>query len=214
MIPVTTRQLSKNDAPAVALLHQQGITAGFLSGLGPRFLSALYCTIANSRWSTVFTAVPEGTGKPVGFIAASIDTGRMYQDVLLRRGLRFAWLLAPQIIRPVAVKNMLETVLYPVFHAKDAERKADVLSQASSAGGVRAELLAIAVDREWQGRGIGRLLVNEMEGYFRESGVERYKVVTSAQDETANAFYRALGFCLEKTFVHHRREMCQYIKTV
>jgi ribosomal protein S18 acetylase RimI-like enzyme len=211
---ITCNECKKEWLPSVALLHQQGIPTGFLSALGPGFLAALYGAIATSRWSRVFTAVPEGTDRPVGFIAASIDTGRMYRDVLLRSGLRFAWHLAPQIARPAVVKNMLETILYPVIHAKEAKAGAGALSQPSSIGGMQAELLAIAVDKEWQGKGIGRLLVNEMERYFKESKVERYKVVTSRQDETANAFYKALGYGMEKTFLHHRREMCQYIKTV
>jgi ribosomal protein S18 acetylase RimI-like enzyme len=208
--PIICVACKKEWLPAAALLHQQGITTGFLSRLGAPFLSALYSVIASSQWSRVFVALSDQ--QPVGFVACSVDTGRMYRGIFLRKGLRLAGLLLPHMARPSALWNMVQTVLYPVFHRTPEPARSGAGSHTSTNKPVRAELLSIAVDKNRQGRGVGKLLVAEMERYFAERGVTQCKVVTLAKDETSNGFYRAAGFEFAGTFVHHGNEMCEYIK--
>jgi ribosomal protein S18 acetylase RimI-like enzyme len=210
--PIACIPCRKDWLPSVALLHQQGITTGFLSRLGTPFLAALYGAIASSQWSRVFVALSEQ--QPVGFVACSVDTGRMYRGIFLRKGLRLGALLLPHMARPSALWNMVQTVLYPVFHRTPEPAGSDASAHTSTNEPVRAELLSIAVDRNRQGVGVGKLLVAEMEQYFSERGVTQCKVVTLAKDETSNGFYRAAGFEFVGTFVHHGNEMCEYIKQI
>jgi ribosomal protein S18 acetylase RimI-like enzyme len=210
--PITCIPCKKEWLPAVALLHQQGITTGFLSRLGAPFLAALYGAIASSRWSRVFVALSDQ--QPVGFVACSIDTGRMYGNIILTKGLLFAALLLPNVLRISVLRNICETILYPVTHRAKEPPANPASAQMSNREPPKAELLSVAVDKQWQGRGVGKLLVAEMGRYFAERGVTRCKVVTLAKDETSNGFYRAAGFEFAGTFVHHGNEMCEYIKAI
>ncbi len=207
-VPYQTKWLA-----SVARLHRKGITTGFISRLGPRFISTLYGAIAVSRWSRVFVAVPENGQEPVGFIACSIDTSRMYRGILVSKGLLFAAILLPRAFRFSVLKSIFETIFYPVTHRSKAA-SAPARKPESFAGHISAELLSVAVDAHWQGKGVGKLLLQEMERCFAQQGVERYKVVTLASDPVSNGFYVARGFTLSNKFVHHGNEMNEYTKAI
>lgn len=193
---------------SVARLHQEGITTGFLSHLGTPFLSSLYEAIATSARSRVFVATIDSN--PVGFIACSRNTGLMYREILMKKGLLFIALLLPRVFRPSVFASIIETMLYPLIHGKKPDNR-KALSTATSAD---AELLSIAVDKSVRGQGVGKLLVSEMERYFTEEGLKEYRVVTFHADTGANAFYRSCGFLCVGTFFHHGNEMCEYTKSI
>ena len=212
--PITCLVCKEQWLPTVARLHRQGITTGFLSRLGAPFLSALYGAIATSRWSTVIVATAAPEGGPVGFVACSIDTARMYRAILLKRG-QFAVLLLPQLFRISVMKRIVETALYPMTHGRvtgPPKTSADAPTHKASSSPPRAELLSIAVDEQWRKKGVGTLLVKEMERYFSACDVREYKVATFARDQNSNRFYKACGFALAGTFIHHGNEMCEYVK--
>jgi GNAT superfamily N-acetyltransferase len=96
---------------SIARLHRTGITTGFLSTLGDGFLATLYRGIAADRDSVVFVAVSED-GVPVGFCAGTLDTGKMYRRVLLRRGWVLGIKVLPSLLIPSRVRRMVETVAY------------------------------------------------------------------------------------------------------
>lgn len=63
-------------------------------------------------------------------------------------------------------------------------------------------ITALAVHNEHQGKGIGKLLVNEIENVAREAGCIKISVASGMQRLEAHEFYRRLGYLeITKRFV-------------
>ncbi len=58
----------------------------------------------------------------------------------------------------------------------------------------KAELMAIAVVPEYQGRGIGRKLLEYMEGLARSLEIQEMLIHTAATNKAANRFFAKNGF--------------------
>ncbi len=162
------------DTPAAARLHAEQIGEGFLSSLGPRFLTLLYRRIVASPGS--FLLVAEEGGAVVGQAAATEDVGALYRRFLVRDGLVAGVVAGPRLLR--RWRSTVETLRYP--------------SGAESLP--RAELLAVAVDSRHQGRGIGRALVLAANEELAKRGVGDARVVVASSNVPALALYRSSGF--------------------
>lgn len=194
LIASTVRPLRADDAPTVAMLHQQGIPTGFLSSLGPKFLTELYSVLADSQHG--FGFVCDLGEAPVGFIACATDTWRFYKEAPRKRGVRLALRLLPHIWRPRALRNTIETVLYP----------SDLPD-----GLPAAEILSIVVTAKARRRGIGRALVRRAMAAFRGRDIKQAIVSAWAGNEAAEALYRSFGFDVAHTRKHHGLPMAIYI---
>lgn len=196
----TILTFAPSHAPAVARLHRQAIRTGFLSRLGPRFLTELYKSIGCSPYSRIFVAFDRDMQKVIGFAACSLNTAAMYRHILKRRGLLFFFLLLPRAFRPENLRYICETLFYP--------------AAAGPKTGPQAELLSIAVSDDSRGKGVGRELLNALESYLREKGVTSYKTVTFSADNDSNAFYKKCGFSFRREIVHHRNVLFEYVKEI
>ena len=194
LIASAVRPLRADDAPAVAALHQNGIPTGFLSSLGPKFLAELYSVLADSEHG--FGFVCDLGESPVGFIACADDTGRFYKEALKKRGVRLALRLLPHIWRPQALRNSIETVLYPSNLPDDLPA---------------AEILSIVVTAKARRRGIGRTLVRRAMAAFRGRGIKQAIVSAGAENGPAEALYRDCGFDVAHTRKHHGLPMATYV---
>jgi ribosomal protein S18 acetylase RimI-like enzyme len=189
------RPASESDAGACAALHAGQISQGFLSVLGPRFLGRLYRRICLSPHSFALVAGGEqsagpdsaGPGDTRGFIAGSTDVGGLYRSFLIHDG----FLAALQAAGPLIA---------------GWRRVVDTLRHATSGGpgvGRGPELLAIAVDPAWQGRGVGRMLVASFLDEVGAKGADAAHVVVGADNEAAVALYRRAGFVAVERFELH-----------
>ncbi len=61
----------------------------------------------------------------------------------------------------------------------------------------------LAVDPAYHGRGIGRRLIDEALGYFRDNGMEFAKIETLEQNRVCLRFYPKLGFDEVARQVHY-----------
>ena len=182
----TIRSGSVPDAPAVARLHAGQITEGFLSFLGPGFLARLYRRIVRSPDS--FLLVAEGEGAVVGFIAGTADVGRLYRTFLWRDGPAAAIGVAGPLLR--SWRRVIETLRH---------------GSGDGAGrGDGVELLAVAVDPAWQGRGIGGGLVAAFLERVEETPAGEAYVVVAGDNVAAIALYRRAGFEAGESFELHR----------
>lgn len=61
-------------------------------------------------------------------------------------------------------------------------------------GDETAEVTRMRVDPEWQGRGFGGALYDELEQRGRTDGYQRFVLDTGAENDAARGFYERLGF--------------------
>jgi len=171
---VIVRAGTDADASAAARLHAAAIREGFLSSLGPRFLTRLYRRMVRDPGS--FVLVAEEDGAVIGHAAATESVGRLYRRFLVRDGVVAGIATAPQLLSQW--RSVLETLRYPSGN--------DDLPE--------AELLAVAVDAGPRGRGVGRALVAAAREELLRRGVSDARVVVAADNEPALRLYTSSGF--------------------
>jgi ribosomal protein S18 acetylase RimI-like enzyme len=167
------------DVDAVAALHADRITEGFLVTLGPSFLRRLYRRIVRSPRAFVLVAdSPAAGARGVdGFVAVADNTAALYREFVLHDGLRAGLAAAPGILR--APRSVIETLRYGLR---------------SEAGPTGAEILATAVASDRVGHGIGTTLVCAAVDELRRRGAHRAHVVTAADNRAATLVYERGGF--------------------
>jgi ribosomal protein S18 acetylase RimI-like enzyme len=171
------------DAVAIAALHTDRISEGFLVTLGPRFLARLYRRIARSPAAVLLVA--EADGRVVGFVAAATSTRRLYGEFLRRDGLTAGLTALPAILR--SPRRVWETLRY-------GSGQDDLPS---------AEILAIAVAREVGGRGTGGALLASSLAELAGAGIAAARVVTTPDNHAAIRMYERAGFSRHgRTEVH------------
>jgi ribosomal protein S18 acetylase RimI-like enzyme len=187
-VSMTVRTGTGADAAAAARLHAGQISEGFLASLGPGFLTRLYRRVARSPGS--FLIVADEDGDQIGFLAGTLDVGKLYKRFLVRDGAVAAIASAPRLLR--AWRRALETLRHGGHQ---------------TARGGSAELLAIAVDPRWRSRGVGALLVESFLGEVRLGGARAAHVVVGASNGPAIALYQRSGFEAAETFELHQGTM-------
>jgi ribosomal protein S18 acetylase RimI-like enzyme len=180
------RRGTPSDAAAVAALHGESISIGFLVVLGEQFLQRLYRRVAVDDQSFLLVHVDPEKGVN-GFVAVAADTGRLYRTFLLHDGVQACLRAAPAVLRHPW--KVIETFRYGVD------------GRTTNPG---AEILATAVAGDSQGEGIGRALVATAMDELRRRGIEHAHVVTAADNDAAQKAYFAAGFQRHSTVeVHH-----------
>jgi N-acetylglutamate synthase-like GNAT family acetyltransferase len=93
----------------------------------------------------------------------------------------------PSIFKKNILSRLPTVLVYPF---KQHDKEIDQPKRNSN-----AELLAIAVCADAQGKGIGKNLILTLEAALIENGVDGdYFVTTNAADQNSTAFYNKMGF--------------------
>jgi ribosomal protein S18 acetylase RimI-like enzyme len=180
------RRGTPSDAGAVAALHTESISIGFLVVLGKGFLERLYRRVAADDHSFVLVHA-DPRNEVNGFVAVAEDTGRLYREFVVRDGVQAGLRAAPAVLRHPW--KVVETLRYGVD------------GRATNPG---AEILATAVAGNSRGEGIGRALVAAAMEELQRRGIEHAHVVTAANNDAAQRAYFACGFQRHSTVeVHH-----------
>jgi GNAT superfamily N-acetyltransferase len=141
--PAAIQPLRAEHARPVADLHRQAIPTGFISSLGPAFVTELYRAIASCPHGFGFVSI---RGERVtGFVAGALHVGSLYRYILLRRGYRLMVPLARFLVRPGTIRRILQTLLYPARVSADLPKP---------------EILSIAVAADERGRGTAVALMD------------------------------------------------------
>jgi ribosomal protein S18 acetylase RimI-like enzyme len=184
--PAAIQPLRAEHARPVADLHRQAIPTGFISSLGPAFVTELYRAIASCPHGFGFVSI---RGERVtGFVAGALHVGSLYRYILLRRGYRLMVPLARFLVRPGTIRRILQTLLYPARVSADLPKP---------------EILSIAVAADERGRGTAVALMDAAVDELRRRGCPDVKLVVAADNAAANAFYRKTGFELATTIDSH-----------
>jgi ribosomal protein S18 acetylase RimI-like enzyme len=172
------RSATAADAPRLAELHASRIGEGFLSSLGPRFLTRLYRRVALSpnAFAIVVSDGDTDRDRVVAFAAAAADVNRFYKEFLVRDGVIAGLRSAPRVVR--SIPRVLETLRYPALTSELP----------------KAEILAVATDAAAQGRGYGGIALDGATSELERRGCTTAKVVAGAANDSALRMYRRHGF--------------------
>ena len=194
------REMRLEDLDRVVDIHLRAFSGFFLSSLGSRFLRLLYRSIV--LYDESVALIYDQEGKIAGFIAGAIAPSKLYKYLIRTQFLGFAWAATSGIARnPLILPRLLCAFLYP--------GKTSPLANT-------ATLMSIAVDPNIQTKGIGKQLVNVFLQKASEHDVDQVDLTTDRVDnETANLFYRKLGFRCHRVFTTPEgREMNEYVITL
>jgi glycosyltransferase involved in cell wall biosynthesis/ribosomal protein S18 acetylase RimI-like enzyme len=182
------RRARQQDAPHLARLHGEALPDSFLPLLGEGFLRRLYVALATDPEAVAVVA--EDAHGVVGFATGALSVRAFYRRFYRRHGIPAAFAAAPRLVRPAIFRRARESSSYG-----RAERPYP-----------DAELLSIALSPGWRGRGLGRALADQVVASLAALQAREIDVVVSADNLTANAFYRSLGFeQREQLSVHEGR---------
>lgn len=178
---------SDSEFLSIAQIHREEISEGFLSTLGDKFLVVLYRTLAQSE--VAFLLVAKEEALVVGFLAGSLDTGRVYKDFMKRAGFQAVLMILPKLLNVARIKRVLETLLYP-----NKQKEEDL---------PEPEILNFCVSSEFQGKGVGGKLFREFCTEMKKRGVAKVRIVTGESQKSAQVFYEAKGAVLHKEIEVH-----------
>ena len=184
---VEFRDLQAVHAGQVAALHIQCISTGFISSMGIDFVTSLYDAIVKSKSSLGVVAVKNE--KVIGFVAFTTNLNKLYKSIIRRKGLKFALLLAGNVLSLRRIKKIFETLSYPA-----RIKKMNLPS---------AELLSIAVAPEERRKGLASQLIEKGLRLYRKTGVDKVKVLIGADNKAGNKLYLKSGFELIGQIVNH-----------
>ncbi len=174
-------------AGQVAALHIQCISTGFISSMGIDFVTSLYDAIVKSKSSLGVVAVRNE--KVIGFVSFTTNLNKLYKSIIRRKGLKFALLLAGNVLSLSRIKKIFETLFYP--------------SRIKKKNLPAAELLSIAVAPEERRKGLAGQLIEKGLRLYRKTGVDKVKVLIGADNKAGNKLYLKTGFELIGQIVNH-----------
>jgi hypothetical protein len=188
------RRMTRRDVPAVARLHGADMGNSLWARLGPRFLETLYGGLLESRFFLGF--VYEENGEIGGFIAATLDGGRMFREVLRRRGLPLALRAFLAVLRsPTLLLPLLATPFY--FRRSGDE--------------IAAESLFCSFVPRLRGRRvsghINKVLFDELAWH----GHSQVKITTEVDNEGAVRQLTSWGFERRGTFHFYGKTMALFV---
>lgn len=189
------RPMQFRDAQRVAELHQAAMGRSLWAQLGMPFLQQLYKALVDSPFFLGFVYVEDLEVK--GFIAGTVDTGALYNDLLRRRAI----FLGPTALigllrRPWALRPLAETARY--------------LSRAG-APEVQAESLFCTFVPDLRGKRVSGHINKVLFDELLSRNCERVKISTEADNEGANRQLQSWDFQQVHRFRFYGKEMLTYV---
>ena len=175
----------KNDALKIAEIHKTEINKGFLSSLSISFLQKFYSALIESDAS--FCIVAKEQERVIGFISGVTNLNTYYVYFFKKYFFHSAFILLPKIFNVSSLRKIFETLWYPLQEKE--------LPQ--------AELLTMAVMREFQGKGIAGQLFLEFISEMKKRNIKRFKVMVGDELKPAIHFYEKNGFTFLKNIHIH-----------
>lgn len=187
------RRATVDDARALAGLHITEIDTGFLPRLGPRFMRLLYRAMIG--WEGAVVLVADDDLGPIGFVTGVHDVGGFYRHFLRTYGARAVLAALPHLLRPSFVRRAWESLRYG----------------SESGESIPAELLSMVVSPRARGKGLSKILGQELITAMSDLGVESIRVVVGADNEVAIGAYQRLGFVTDHRIEVHSGETSEVL---
>jgi GNAT superfamily N-acetyltransferase len=186
------RAATAADLAEMARIHAGSGVPGLLSDLGEAFLRDVY--YRGLLISPVGQArVIEIGGRVVGLVTYSSDSSRLFGQIFRRR--IFATVLAlarAGLRRPRVLLDFIQSVL--------------TVERSSAGSDIAAEIVSLEIAPDFQGLGLGFILLKDAVTALRDAGVTRIKARILANHSAVERLYLPLGFHEEAPFRLHGRD--------
>ncbi len=116
----------------------------------------------------------------VGFVSGATGMGAIYRR-MLRRLPQLTFALLPVLLSVRRLRRILEIMRYSLGGSDEL------------ASLPRAELLSIAVDPSFRGRGHAENLYGRLAAHFQSQGIEQFRIIVGEALVSAHKFYRRMG---------------------
>jgi len=174
----------------VAKLHIHRIQLGFLSKIGENFLIEFYEAMVQSEYGICLIAKKDT--KILGFIGGVIDLQTFYRNFIRKRGIKISFILSNKLFKPQILYGILENI----FHLRKLSKCSDL---------PKAELISVAVNSDYEGKGIGSLLLKAFLGELKRRNINSVKVHVGTDNKKALRYYKKHKFINKgKIFIHKR----------
>jgi len=176
------REAMRSDCLKIACLHKKvlgDMGADFLPKLGERALSDVYAHLIEKEPRGSYVA--ESDGGIIGFVSGVSDVSRIRFFGFRLAIKAMLGIYDLEMSRFQLLNKGLRHALY-LFQRKNTD--------------VKAELLSIAVDSNYQGMGIGKKLSDAFINHLISLGVARVQVLVDERWNRALDFYKRMNFKL------------------
>ncbi len=190
----------KDEAQQIAEIHKKEIKQGFLSSLKKPFLTKLYSSIISSPYS--FCLVVEEKGKIIGFVSGVTNVDRLYIYFLSRYFFHSTAALLPRAFNFKNLRKILETLFYPIRKIGHFVKKGGKKEKLP-----KAELLSIAVEKEFQRQGLGAKMLEKFISEMKKRKIQGFKVIVGENLKSAIKFYEKNGFEFVKKIKVHGNQI-------
>lgn len=190
----------KDEAQQIAEIHKKEIKSGFLSSLKLLFLTKLYSAIINSCFS--FCVVAKEKGKIIGFVSGVTNVDRLYLYFMRRYFFHSTVALLPRAFSFKTLKKILETLFYPIRKIGHFIKKGGKKEKLP-----KAELLSIAIEKNFQRQGIGKKLIEQFISEIKKRKIKSFKVIVGENLKSAVKFYEKNGFEFVKKIKIHGNQL-------
>lgn len=184
----------------MAAIHSFAFPNFFLTALGKDVLEVFYASLLIDE-----SVVAYGLKKDqflVGFFVASLSPKGLYTRVFKRNIFRFFLPLSIAFIKDLSL-------LRRMFVSLSSSKLHNVPDSCTSS------LLSICVSPDHAGKGVGKLLLSELERELMVRGKYCYYLTTDAENnDLTNQFYKNNAFELCSVFWQGKRKMNVYTKKI
>ncbi len=179
MNQVIVRLLEAGDIRTVARIHFESLPEDFLPSLGLHFLDAVYYPAA-IRSQHAVTFIARLDGQRVGFVTVAHNSDRYTNDILKGRYSTLAsYALGASLRDPMMLIRSFQVVRSALLSKPDP---------------VKSEIVFIAVDEPFRGRGVGSLLISRAIKYLQNKGQHECRTKTLASNMDVIRVYQKLGW--------------------
>ena len=200
---IKIRKAEPADYKVLAEKHIEVFPDFFMSTLGLSFLQTYYKYVLRHPNTVSFFA--EQDGQVVGYVVGRLQTKGFLKSVIKRNPIPFMWEGFKLVFtRPKA--------LIRIFNNLEKKQDSGEVKDAQDYG----EIGLIGINPSMKGKGIGRLLLQQIESDLQSHNVQRLSLTTDYyNNENTLAAYKTWGFSILYDFVTYpNRRMYRLIKDV
>jgi len=190
---LTIREMAISDINAIASIHSEELSESFLGRMGCRFLRRLYDYMFKEESFKCFVA--EGSSEICGFVAIALDSAQFYKKIYKKH------------LFSLACEVMLIGIRQPDIILSSFQL---FFSKSMKPPDIKTELLSICVKKGYQGKGLGRRLVNTSLTSLKTKGIDSISVIVHP-NIPANNFYKSLGFTYNRQIVLYGENFNLYL---